>query len=222
MSAEHDSKMMNETWRIFRIMAEFVEGFDKLSGAGPLVTIFGSARTKKTSDEYKMTVKTARLLVKSGYGVVTGGGGGIMEAGNKGAHLEKGESVGLNILLPFEQKHNEYIKTLINFHYFFVRKVMFIKYCHGVVVMPGGFGTMDEFCEVLTLVQTKKIHAFPIVLMGSDYWDGLIGWFKNTLLKRGAISEQDLKLFHVTDSPEEAVKIIKDFEVHLKSGGMPI
>jgi len=212
-----DSSLQNETWRIFRIMAEFVEGFDKLSQTGPLVTIFGSARTKPSAPEYKLTVQMAKLFVKEGFGVLTGGGGGIMEAANRGATQAGGQSVGLNITLPFEQKPNPYIKTLINFHYFFVRKVMFVKYCHGVVVMPGGFGTMDELCEVLTLVQTQKVHTFPIVLMGKDYWKGLTKWFKDTLMESGAICDKDMKLFHVTDSPEKAVKIIKDFDVRINN-----
>lgn len=210
-----DISLQKETWRVFRIMAEFVEGFDKLARIGPCVTIFGSARTKKSSNEYRMTVKTARLLGEEGFGVITGGGGGIMEAGNRGAKEAGAESVGLNILLPFEQSANEYIETLINFHYFFVRKVMFLKYCHGAVIMPGGFGTMDELCEVLTLVQTRKVHRFPIILMDSAFWGGLIEWFKNTMLERGNISAADLELFKVTDDPKEAVRIIKNFKVNI-------
>ena len=196
-------------------MAEFVAGFDSLARVGPSVTIFGSARLKSSTPEYKLAVQTARLLSHAGYGVITGGGGGIMEAGNRGATEEGGDSVGLNIVLPFEQKPNRYIKTLIDFHYFFVRKVMFVKYCHGVVVMPGGFGTMDEFCEVLTLVQTNKVHRFPIVLMDKKYWRGLIKWFHDTMLKRGMISPEDMKLFHVTDDPEEAVRIIQEFKTNI-------
>jgi hypothetical protein len=207
-----DRSLRSETWRVFRIMAEFVEGFDALSHIGPCVTVFGSARTPKSSPEYKLTVQTTRLLAREGYGVITGGGGGIMEAANKGAFKEDGVSVGLNILLPFEQKSNPYIKTLINFHYFFVRKVMFVKYCHGAIIMPGGFGTMDELCEVLTLQQTSKVHRFPIVLMDKKFWKGLTNWFEDTLVARGNISPEDMKLFHVTDSPEEAVKFIKDFK----------
>ena len=210
-----DRRLRDETWRVFRIMAEFVEGFDKLAMLGPCVTIFGSARTKPSAPEYKLAVKTARLLSKEGFGVITGGGGGIMEAGNRGAAEQGGESVGLNILLPFEQRPNEYIQTLINFHYFFVRKVMFVKYCHGAIIMPGGFGTMDELCEVLTLVQTKKVHRFPIILMDTKFWDGLVDWFKATMIKRGTISSEDLKLFHVTDDPKEAVRIIKDYDVNI-------
>jgi uncharacterized protein (TIGR00730 family) len=210
-----NKSLQNETWRVFRIMAEFVSGFDSLARLGPSVTIFGSARLKSTSPEYELTVRTARLLSRAGFGVITGGGGGIMEAGNRGATEEGGESVGLNIVLPFEQKPNRYIKTLIDFNYFFVRKVMFVKYCHGVVVMPGGFGTMDEFCEVLTLVQTNKVHSFPIVLMDKEYWCGLIKWFQDVLLKRGMISDEDLKLFHVTDDPEEAVRIIQEFKTDI-------
>jgi uncharacterized protein (TIGR00730 family) len=210
-----DKILRDETWRVFRIMAEFVEGFDRLAQLGPMVTIFGSARTRPSAPEYKLTVRTARLLAKEGYGVITGGGGGIMEAANRGASLAEGESVGLNILLPFEQNANKYIKTLINFHYFFVRKVMFVKYCHGVIIMPGGFGTMDELCEVLTLVQTRKVHRFPIVLMDKKYWKGLIEWFKDSMMARGSITQEDLDLFHVTDSPEEAVRIIKHADVNI-------
>ena len=210
-----DKSLQNETWRVFRIMSEFVEGFDKLARLGPCVTIFGSARTKKSAPEYKMCVKTARELVKNGYGIITGGGGGIMEAANRGAAKEGGESVGLNIMLPFEQSANPYIKTLINFNYFFVRKVMFVKYCHGAIIMPGGFGTMDELCEVLTLVQTHKVHRFPIVLMDTDFWKGLVKWFKNTMLERGTISPGDLDIFRLTDDPEEAVHIIKKFNVDI-------
>ncbi len=202
-----------DTWRIFKIMAEFVEGFDKLYQVGECVTIFGSARTKPTDKHYKLAYKTALLLAKNGYGVVSGGGGGIMEAANKGASDGGGASVGLNILLPHEQAPNPFIKTLINFHYFFVRKVMFVKYAHGVIIMPGGFGTMDEFCEVLTLTQTKKVHRFPIVLMGTEYWQGMLDWFRDSMLKKGYISAEDLDMFLVTDDPREAVQYIKDFSI---------
>ena len=197
-------------------MAEFVDGFDVLMKVGPVVTIFGSARMKKSNPYYKKTVKTAKLLAENGYGIVTGGGGGIMEAANKGATEGGGESIGLNITLPHEQKPNEFIKTLINFHYFFVRKVMFVKYAHGVIIMPGGFGTLDELCEVLTLVQTKKMHRFPIVLMGKEHWEGFIEWIDSHLNKSGYISPSDMNLFHLTDDPEEAVQLIKEFEIDIE------
>ncbi len=209
--------MQEDTWRIFKIMAEFVEGFDQLSKHGPLVTIFGSARTKKSDPMYKLAQKTAKLFAGNGFGIVTGAGGGIMEAANRGAVDAGGASVGLNIDLPHEQSSNEYVQHLINFHYFFVRKVMFVKYAHGTIIMPGGFGTMDELCEVLTLVQTHKTHRFPIVLMGEEHWSGYIAWVKNKLLGSGYISESDINLFHVTDDPKEALRIVKDNPVDINS-----
>ena len=212
--------IVDEPWRIFRIMAEFVEGFDHLARLGPVVTIFGSARTKKNDPYYKMTVKTAKLLAKNGYGVVTGGGPGIMEAANKGAMEGGGDSVGLNILLPYEQKANPFIKTLVNFHYFFVRKVMFMKYAHGLIIMPGGFGTMDEFMEALTLIQTHKIHKFPVVVMGSEYWTGLIDWLKKDMVGYKYISPEDMELIHITDDPQEAVDIIKSYIIELREADM--
>lgn len=203
----------DETWRVFRIMAEFVEGFDHLSRVGPVVTVFGSARTKKGDPYYKLTVRVTKMLAKAGYGVITGGGGGIMEAANRGASLGGGESIGLNISLPHEQEPNPYIKTLMNFHYFFCRKVMFVKYAHGLIIMPGGFGTMDELWEALTLIQTDKIHQFPVILMGEEYWSGLLRWIKKEMLGRGKISPEDLELFHVTDDPGEVLKIIQTFDI---------
>jgi uncharacterized protein (TIGR00730 family) len=204
----------SDSWVIFKVMSEFVEGFEKLSKIGPCVTIFGSARTKPTHDYYKKAEDIASALVREGYGVITGGGPGIMEAGNKGAKLAGGKSVGLNIFLPFEQKGNIYIDSdkLINFDYFFVRKVMFVKYSQGFIVMPGGFGTLDELFEALTLIQTKKIGRFPIVLVGKSFWKGLVGWIKKTLLEaEHNISPEDMFLFTVVDKPEEAVKAIDDF-----------
>jgi hypothetical protein len=204
----------NNSWMIFKVMAEFVEGFDKLDKIGPCVSIFGSARTKPEDPQYKMAEAIAAKLVRHGYGVITGGGPGIMEAGNKGAHSEGGKSVGLNIDLPFEQHDNIYIDSdkLIDFDYFFVRKVMFVKYSQGFVVMPGGFGTMDEMFEAITLIQTKKIGAFPIVLVGKEFWGGLVDWIKGTVLKKyNNISAKDLDLFHVVDTPEEAVQVIDEF-----------
>ncbi len=204
----------DDSWTIFRTMSEFVAGFEKLARIGPCVTIFGSARTAAENPYYQLTVDIAAKLVRHGYGVITGGGPGIMEAGNKGARLEKGKSVGVNIELPFEQKHNDYIDKdkLITFDFFFVRKVMFTKYSQGFVVMPGGFGTLDELFEALTLIQTKKIGRFPIVLVGHSYWDGLIEWIKNTMLHgEHNINAEDMNLFSVVDTAEEAVRIIDDF-----------
>lgn len=203
-----------DSWVIFKVLAEFVEGFDKLAKIGPCVSIFGSARTKTDHPYYKMTEDIAAKLVRHGYGVITGGGPGIMEAGNKGAYEQGGKSVGLNIVLPFEQHSNLYIDAdkNINFDFFFVRKVMFVKYAQGFVVMPGGFGTLDELFEALTLIQTKKIGRFPIVLVGRSYWSGLIDWIKSTMLEiEHNINPEDLKLFNVVDTAEEAVRVIDDF-----------
>ena len=203
----------SDSWVIFKVMSEFVEGFEKLAKIGPCVTIFGSARTHPSHPDYKMAEDIAFQLVKHGYGVITGGGPGIMEAGNKGAHRAGGKSVGLNIFLPHEQKGNPYIdpEKLISFDYFFVRKVMFVKYSQGFIVMPGGFGTLDELTEALTLIQTKKIGRFPIVLVGNRFWGGMINWFKATLVAERMIDEADLDLIALVDTPEEAVKAIDDF-----------
>lgn len=204
----------SDSWQIFKIMSEFVEGFEKMGKIGPCVSIFGSARTKDNNPYYKMAVDIGSKLVKNGYGVITGGGPGIMEAGNRGAHQEGGKSVGLNIELPFEQFNNIYIDSdkLITFDYFFVRKVMFVKYAQGFIVMPGGFGTLDELFEAITLIQTEKIGKFPIVLVGRSYWQGLIDWIKNTMLEvEHNISPKDLDLLMVVDSADEAVKVINDF-----------
>lgn len=203
-----------DSWAIFKVISEFVEGFEKLAKIGPCVTIFGSARTKEDHPYYKMAEEIAAKLVRHGYGVITGGGPGIMEAGNKGAHKQGGKSVGLNIDLPFEQFHNKYIDSdkVLNFDYFFVRKVMFVRYSQGFVVMPGGFGTLDELFEALTLIQTKKIGAFPIIMVGKEYWSGLVDWIKQTMLeKESNISETDLDLFHVVDNASDAVQVIDDF-----------
>ena len=203
------------SWAIFKVMSEFVEGFEKLTKIGPCVSVFGSARTPRDHQYYQIAEEIAAKLVRHGYGVITGGGPGIMEAGNKGAYSEGGKSVGLNIHLPFEQFNNIYIDRdkLLTFDYFFVRKVMFIKYAQGFVVLPGGFGTLDEFFEALTLIQTNKIGRFPIVLVGKDYWGGLVDWIKKTLLSGDPnyISESDLELFSVVDNATEAVKVIDDF-----------
>ncbi|MGZ5243422.1 MAG: LOG family protein [Bacteroidia bacterium] len=202
------------SWQIFKIMSEFVEGFDKLNKIGPCVSIFGSARTKPENRYYQLAVEIASKLVTSGYGVITGGGPGIMEAANKGAQEAGGKSVGLNIDLPFEQTSNPYIDhdKLINFNFFFVRKVMFVKYAQGFIVLPGGFGTMDELFEALTLIQTQKIGRFPIVLIGVDFWTGCFDWIRDVMLKANLnISEEDLTLVKITDSADECVEHINKF-----------
>jgi uncharacterized protein (TIGR00730 family) len=205
---------VTDSWQIFKIMAEFVDGFEKLAKIGPCVSIFGSARTKNENKYYQMAVETGRLLTERGYGVITGGGPGIMEAGNKGAFEAGGKSVGLNIELPFEQFHNRYIDRdkILEFDYFFIRKVMFMKYSQGYIVLPGGFGTMDELFEAMTLIQTGKIARFPIVLVGTDYWGGLIDWIKSTMLeKEKNINAEDLNLFRLVDTAEEAAEHIFRF-----------
>ena len=205
---------VTDSWQIFKIMAEFVDGFEKLAKIGPCVSIFGSARTHNENKYYQMAVETGRLLTERGYGVITGGGPGIMEAGNKGAYEAGGKSVGLNIELPFEQFHNKYIDRdkILEFDYFFIRKVMFMKYSQGYIVLPGGFGTMDELFEAMTLIQTGKIARFPIVLVGVDYWSGLIDWIKNTMLeKERNINAEDLNLFRLVDTAEEASQHIFKF-----------
>ena len=204
---------INDSWALFKIMAEFVDGFDALAKIGPCVSIFGSARTKSGTKYYDLAEETAFQLTQNGYGVITGGGPGIMEAANKGAHRGEGKSVGLNIELPFEQNGNPYIDNdkLLNFDYFFVRKVMFVKYSQGFIVLPGGFGTLDELFEAITLIQTKKIGTFPIILMGSKFWEGLIDWIKESILEEGNISPEDLDLMKIVDTAEEAVTEINDF-----------
>lgn len=203
----------NDSWAIFKIMGEFVNGYEKLSKIGPCVSIFGSARTKPDHKYYKLAVEMATKIVDHGYGVITGGGPGIMEAGNKGAHNAGGTSVGLNIELPFEQNNNPYIDRdkSLDFDYFFVRKVMFVKYSQGFVVMPGGFGTLDELFEAITLIQTNKIEKFPIILLGIDFWGGLMDWIKATLLEAGNISEKDLDLIHLVDTTDEVITILDSF-----------
>ncbi|QHT70463.1 TIGR00730 family Rossman fold protein [Rhodocytophaga rosea] len=203
-----------DSWVIFKVMAEFVSGFEKLAKIGPCVSIFGSARTKADNPYYIMAEEIAAKLVRHGYGVITGGGPGIMEAGNKGARTQGGKSVGLNIQLPFEQFNNVYIDSdkLISFDYFFVRKVMFVKYAQGFIVMPGGMGTLDELFEAITLIQTQKIGRFPIVLVGRSYWQGLMDWIENVMLgQENNISAEDLKLINIVDNPTDAVKVIDDF-----------
>jgi len=204
----------NDSWAIFKIMGEFVSGFEKLSRIGPCVSIFGSARTKPDEKYYKLSVAIAEKIVENGYGVITGGGPGIMEAGNKGAHLAGGTSVGLNIDLPFEQHDNPYIDgdKSIDFDYFFVRKVMFVKYSQGFVVLPGGFGTLDELFESITLIQTHKIDKFPIILVGTEYWQGLFEWIKSTLLDTfKTISAGDIDLLHLVDTEDEVLEVLNNF-----------
>ncbi|MGB0391707.1 MAG: TIGR00730 family Rossman fold protein [Salibacteraceae bacterium] len=204
----------NDSWQVFKMMSEIVEGFEKLSRIGPCVSIFGSARTPANNEFYKKAETIAHQLTDKGYGVITGGGPGIMEAANKGAFSGGGPSVGLNIELPHEQFNNKYIDQdkLIDFDYFFIRKLMFVKYAQGFVVLPGGFGTLDELFEAMTLIQTKKIDQFPIVLVGKKFWEGLVDWLKTSLLeKEETISEPDMFLFKVVDTPEEAVEEIDNF-----------
>jgi len=204
----------SDSWQIFKIMSEFVEGFETMSKIGPCVSVFGSARTQSDNKYYQQAEEIGYLLTQSGYGVITGGGPGIMEAANKGAKRGEGKSVGLNIELPFEQSYNEYIDKdkVLNFDYFFVRKVMFVKYAQGFIVLPGGVGTLDELFEAITLIQTQKIGKFPIVLVGKTYWEGLLDWIKETMLViESNINSDDLDLFNVVETPEEAVEIIEEF-----------
>ncbi|MBI3237655.1 MAG: TIGR00730 family Rossman fold protein [Flavobacteriia bacterium] len=204
----------NDSWAIFKIMSEFVEGYERMAKIGPCVSIFGSARTKEENPYYEQAVEVGEKLAKAGFGVITGGGPGIMEAGNKGAKKGGGRSVGLNIDLPFEQNYNPYIDPEHNleFNYFFVRKVIFVKYSQGFVIMPGGFGTLDELFEAITLIQTKKINKRPVVLISHDYWDGLVEWVKRAMLeKENNIAESDLNYLKVVDTADEAVKYIEDF-----------
>ncbi len=208
-----DALSIEESWRIFRIMAEFVEAIETLSRVKNAVSIFGSARTAPDDPYYQKAETLSRLLAERGFGVITGGGPGIMEAANKGAAGAGGQSVGMNIRLPLEQKPNPYANISIDYKYFFTRKVMFVKYAMAYVVMPGGFGTLDELFEALTLLQTKRIKAFPVILMGSEYWKGLIDWLKKTVLRNNKISATDLDLFQVIDDPEEAVKYIQKYVI---------
>jgi len=200
-----------DPWRMFRIMAEFVEGFEILSKVGEAVSIFGSSRLTPQHKYYKIAEKIAYLLARQGYAIISGGGPGIMEAANKGARRAKGHSIGLNIQIPSEQKPNNYVDTLIDFRYFFVRKVMFVKYAKAFVIMPGGYGTLDELLESLNLIQTERIEKFPVVLVGRQYWKGLINWLKDTVLRNKCIDKEDLDIFKVVDTPEQAVEVIKKF-----------
>ena len=204
-----DDFTLKDSWRMFRFLAEFVEGFEVMPEVYPAVTIFGSSRAKPESPYYKTTVKVARLLVENGFNVISGGGPGIMEAANKGAAEAGGKSVGLHIQLPNEQKPNKYANVRLGFKYFFIRKVMFVKYAVAYIIIPGGFGTLDELFEALTLIQTKRIKYFPIILMDSQFWNGLLDWVKNTLIKENKVSKSDFDIFNVVDTPEEAISIIK-------------
>jgi uncharacterized protein (TIGR00730 family) len=205
----------NDSWSLFKIMSEFVNGYEKLSSIGPCISIFGSARTPSNHPNYKLTVEIAKSVSESGYGIISGGGPGIMEAANKGAQEASGVSVGLNIVLPFEQESNPYIDKdkLIDFQYFFVRKVMFIKYAQGFIVMPGGVGTLDELFEAFTLLQTSKVNKYPIILVGVEYWNGLIEWIKNRLLKEHNISPEDLELIEVVDTKDQVMECLNRFYI---------
>jgi uncharacterized protein (TIGR00730 family) len=202
---EEQEFLHSDPWRVFRIMGEFVEGFDTLANLGPAVSIFGSARVAPEDPWYRAAVATGRLFAEEGFAVITGGGPGIMEAANKGATQAGGQSVGCNIELPFEQGMNPYVRTAVNFRYFFVRKTMFVKYAAGFLIFPGGFGTLDELFEALTLIQTRKVRNFPVVLVGQDYWHGMVTWLRDVMSAEGKISQEDLDLVFVTDSPAEAV-----------------
>jgi hypothetical protein len=206
-----EKMFLEDSWRVFRIISEFVEGFEELSQIDNCVTMFGSARVKEGNKDYELAREIAKLLVKAGYGIITGGGPGVMEAGNRGAMEAGGNSIGLNIDLPHEQKPNPYANIKIEFRYFFVRKVMFVKYAKAFVILPGGFGTMDELFESLTLIQTFRISKFPVVLVGESYWQGLIDWLHTSVLYENKVGKQDLELFKVTDDPVNVVKIISDF-----------
>jgi len=204
-----DDLKIGEAWRLFKIMGEFVEGIEGLHDIGPAVTFFGSARIKEDDPIYKKTEEIAALFVKKNFAVITGGGAGVMEAGNRGALKAGGTSVGLNIVLPFEQKPNEYSNVTLEFKYFFIRKVMFVKYATAYIIMPGGFGTLDELFEAVTLIQTHRIKPFPVILVGFDYWSGLLEWIKATLLEHHKISHNDLDILQVMDDPEEIVKAVQ-------------
>jgi uncharacterized protein (TIGR00730 family) len=200
-----------DSWRVFKIMSEFVDGFEILSKVEKAVSIFGSSRLKPANKYYKLAEEIAYLLAKEDYAIITGSGPGIMEAANKGARRAAGHSIGLNIQIPSEQKPNEYVDTLLDFNYFFVRKVMFVKYAKAFVIMPGGYGTLDEFTEAINLIQTERIPRFPVILFGSEYWEGILSWLKERVLKEKNISKKDLDIFTVVDTPKEVVSAIKNF-----------
>ena len=208
-----DAMDIRDIWRMFRIMAEFVDGFEALSDIYPAVSIFGSSRIQPGSEIYQKTETIARMFAQEGFSIITGGGGGVMEAANKGAAEGKGKSIGLNIKLPLEQQPNPYANIQLDFKYFFIRKVLLIKYSVAYIIMPGGFGTMDEMFEALTLIQTKRIKCFPLVLAGGDYWKGVLGWMKNAALKEGMLSPEDLSIFQVIEEPEEIVRWVKRFVI---------
>ena len=211
----------SETWRVFRIQSELVDGFETLFDIGPAVTIFGSSRLEEDSYYYHQAIRVGKMLSEAGFSVITGGGPGVMEGANKGAKMGKGKSIGLNIKLPHEQVPNKYQDVTLDFRYFFVRKLMFVKYAMAFVIFPGGFGTMDELFEALTLVQTGKIESFPIILFGSEYWKGLIEWMKHTLVPAGTIGKEDFALFSIVDTPEEVCELLKE-HYRVFGGPMPI
>jgi uncharacterized protein (TIGR00730 family) len=213
---KQDDFTHTDTWRVLRITGEFIEGFDNLASITRAVSIFGSARTSPDNPQYKAAQETAGLLARAGFGVITGGGPGIMEAANRGAFEAGGLSIGCNIELPFEQSSNEYLTRSLRFKYFFVRKTMFVKYSTAFVIFPGGFGTLDELYEALTLIQTRKIKNFPVVLFGSEYWGGMLNWLRDVLLKEGKIADTDVALLHLTDSPAEVVEIISSSQDSLR------
>lgn len=208
--ASRDSFVARETWKIFKIMSEFVDAFEELKEIGPAVTLWGSSRAKRNSKYYRLTQETTKAISEAGFSVITGGGPGLMEAANKGAKKGKAKSVGLNIKLPEEQEPNKYLDLCIEFDYFFIRKVMFVKYASAFVIMPGGYGTMDELFESLTLIQTEKSQLFPVILMGTDYWGGMIRWLKEKVVGEGHLYRKDLNFFTVTDDPKEVVRIIRE------------
>lgn len=208
---EETKQLLTDSWRVFRIISEFVDGFENMTSLGPSVSIFGSARLFENSPYYKMTIDVAGAIAKKGFAIITGGGPGLMEAANKGAQLANGASCGLSVDLPFESESNKFIdpKYNLRFRYFFIRKVMFVRYAQGYVFLPGGFGTLDELFEALTLIQTKKVHPFPIYLMGKEYWTGLLDWIQSTMMGHRCILESDLSLINITDDPEEVANGIE-------------
>ncbi|MCA1906334.1 MAG: TIGR00730 family Rossman fold protein [Desulfarculus sp.] len=208
-----DNLSARESWRMFRILSEFVDAIDTMSNVPKGVSIFGSARVKPGSDVYRLSEELGRRLVEAGFSVITGGGGGVMEAGNKGAAEAGGHSVGLNIELPFEQRPNPYANVRLSFRYFFVRKVIFVKYSVAYIVMPGGFGTLDELAEAITLIQTQRIRPFPVILIGSDYWNGLVDWFRDQLVRHEMISPEDLDLIRVMDDPTDVIRLIRQMVI---------
>jgi hypothetical protein len=221
-SPRADEFTHTDTWRVFRIMGEFVEGFDELATLTRGISVFGSARVQPADPYYRAAEETAALLAREGFAVITGGGPGMMQAANKGAFEAGGLSIGCNIELPFEQGANPYLTRSLTFRYFFVRKMMFVKYSLGFIIFPGGFGTLDELFEALTLIQTRKIRNFPVVLFGTQYWNGLLNWIRDFALKEGKISEQDLKLLHITDSPSEVVQIVINSQSSLRAVDKPM